>query len=653
MMLGRRARRASPPAFVTPSLLKEYIAAEKDAALHGSCAIVNPWTAEGLNDPISGKKWYRPEHFPFVAQACCIKQRHAGCMSRPFPEPASAGYFPSAPFGVPYATDAFEAPPYSASTATGLSLGSDPLAAATPSGDARQILPAALYDLGLDIFGAEELLEQVVADSSLVRGSFAGVDMTLRMSGVDTASYRLFAEGNADQYGLGTLFRLQTESGLTVLDIGGNMGVTSIAAFLKYPTLVRGVIVEPIPVTFFFLRWNLWLNGVPEIDIASLATRGCKPGILALRRGVTASGRNVTLCYDDAMSMEARPKSEGAASCPEQFEVSGTTVEQLMGLFGRKAVSFVKLDCEGCETAALPSLARPPVFARIARLAGELHCPTASLEVEACRFDDARFITRVCGTMGGPLQCGGADIDRASIVMRQSHPQVGLLEDGNATSQDEGELNSDKAMYIWQRQVDHVLDAQGLLVTEGHLESKGLVAAQAKAYDTLARSLRPSAVVCEIGFNAGHSALRFLAQSSARVYEFDLGIHYYSHVVAGFLSRSFPGRFHITWGDSRLSLPAFRRAHPNLTCDVQIVDGAHSYEAALADLENMRLMAAAENIVLIDDTPCNQEWCHGPLKAWTDLVARGCIEQHSAVALGRERGYSVGRFLPCETIVQF
>jgi len=80
----------------------------------------------------------------------------------------------------------------------------------------------------------------------------------------------------------------------------------------------------------------------------------------------------------------------------------------------------------------------------------------------------------------------------------------------------------------------------------------------------------------------------------------------------------------LTWGDSRLTIPAFAEAHPDIKCDIVMVDGGHSASVAKADLMNFAKMAAPGHLLVIDDTPCAAGWCIGPTESWNALEAEGC-----------------------------
>lgn len=294
----------------------------------------------------------------------------------------------------------------------------------------RAALPSYLRALGQKLFGSEVALQAVVERSVLVKVSFGSVAITLRMDVADNARQRLPAESNKDAYGLGTLQEAQPKaeeltgnvSGtlpwINIIDVGGNLGVVTIAAFKLYPTLSRVVVVEPIPTTYFFLRWNLWLNGVPEVDEASLASAGeAMPGVLALHRAVARNDEEkVSLCYEAANSMEARRRSE---RCARNVSVSGIAAESLLNLFGTQSVALVKMDCEGCELEGLPPFAKPNVRARVQRLAGELHGDCfveQALEEVACAYDAGRYVLANECTKVRSLQCGTTSTETSEVM---------------------------------------------------------------------------------------------------------------------------------------------------------------------------------------------------------------------------------------------
>ena len=114
--------------------------------------------------------------------------------------------------------------------------------------------------------------------------------------------------------------------------------------------------------------------------------------------------------------------------------------------------------------------------------------------------------------------------------------------------------------------------------------------------------------ICETGFNAGHSTLLWLmANKHANVFSFDLGEHDYSRHIAKYLANRFDNRLHVTWGDSRKTLPKFREQHPDVKCDVVIIDGGHTIQIANSDWYNFCYMSKMNTMLILDNYP-DKRW---------------------------------------------
>ena len=99
-----------------------------------------------------------------------------------------------------------------------------------------------------------------------------------------------------------------------------------------------------------------------------------------------------------------------------------------------------------------------------------------------------------------------------------------------------------------------------------------------KLYSEIAR-LDFIRTVCETGFNAGHSTFMWLnTNPELIVYSFDIDMHNYTRPLAYELQSMFPGRLHVTYGDSRLTIPLFHADSPEVKCDLIVIDGGHHYD---------------------------------------------------------------------------
>ena len=95
-------------------------------------------------------------------------------------------------------------------------------------------------------------------------------------------------------------------------------------------------------------------------------------------------------------------------------------------------------------------------------------------------------------------------------------------------------------------------------------------------------------------------------------------------------------------GDSRKTIAQFAAAHPEVTCDVVLVDGAHTKEVVLSDLRQFHKLArrGGETRLVADDMD-NPEVA----AAWDIAVAEGLIVEPELVVdndvadSGRDMGF--------------
>lgn len=272
----------------------------------------------------------------------------------------------------------------------------------------KELLPRHLMALAWKVFKTETAIRNVVENAVVVPVTHAGASMSIRINQGDDATQRLGPEGKFNSYDLDldslgdakSMLDIGGKSVLNMIDIGGNYGVVTIAAMKKYAEKLRVITVEPIPVTFFFLKWNLYLNSVPEIDQAAWNADKATAGVLALNSGSSdVDGQSLHFCawLDSSMNSKTCDCKEGDENCEI---IPSVTIDKLAGMFGKQPISMVKMDCEGCETKSLPALAQADISRRVLRLAGELHMPEIpaesrkKIEDMACKWDNGRLMTK-------------------------------------------------------------------------------------------------------------------------------------------------------------------------------------------------------------------------------------------------------------------
>jgi len=280
-------------------------------------------------------------------------------------------------------------------------------------------LPEHLQKLGVQLFGSQQALNDVVDQSHEVSFSYASIPMTARMMQGDNAETRLGEEGGAE-YGLDTLRDLRPQGQINMIDLGGNLGSTVIAVAKLYPNEVHALVVEPVPTTYFFLRWNLWLNSVDDLsDVHHSKALTATPGVKVLHAGVdTTEGSSLTICSQIGNSMNSfiKPHPHLPCNCGVDAtcsDVQTVTMRSLLSHFGTDTITLLKADCEGCEMKGFQDLISLPP-GRILRLCGELHEPTQSVLDVACTYDSSRYFTAFCAINADARKY--SDFDRVNGV---------------------------------------------------------------------------------------------------------------------------------------------------------------------------------------------------------------------------------------------
>ena len=113
--------------------------------------------------------------------------------------------------------------------------------------------------------------------------------------------------------------------------------------------------------------------------------------------------------------------------------------------------------------------------------------------------------------------------------------------------------------------------------------------------------------ICEIGFNAGHSALLFLLGNTAenlRFTIFDIASHRYVPVCFEYIQSKFPNvNFELIIGDSMITVPNFINSNSREigTYDVVHVDGGHLENVAKSDINMAKQLVRVGGIIVFDD----------------------------------------------------
>ena len=240
-------------------------------------------------------------------------------------------------------------------------------------------IPNELMDLGIQLWGSKRQLLGSVRSETIFLG---GTNVTLASFRGDDTLKRLEKDLRRDPYHLRDIAR--NRRGL-IVDVGANIGDVSVVAALNRP-LAQVVAIEAVPHNVWFIRYNLFLNKIPEIPCNSIG-KG-PPGVCVLNRAVVH--HNVGLAYngdvDIAFSLSntqnaalANPSyAQNAALANPNYDpvrtVKVRAVSALDFVIPSLPILLLKVDCEGCEFDLVPSLGER-FFDRslIQNFAAELH----------------------------------------------------------------------------------------------------------------------------------------------------------------------------------------------------------------------------------------------------------------------------------------
>ena len=191
----------------------------------------------------------------------------------------------------------------------------------------------------------------------------------------------------------------------------------------------------------------------------------------------------------------------------------------------------------------------------------------------------------------------------------------------------------------------NLLDGLAQAISEYHIVEGGSyqISAQSDRLRELVHKRAPKSIM-EIGFNAGHSALLFLANTppETKVVSFDLGEYAYVFAAKRYIDAAFPGRHTLVTGDSTVTIPKYEEqvAHrmkdpntaPPMRFDFIFIDGGHQNDIPMKDILNsQRLARDGRTVVAIDDIsrdPSRQaHYTVQPTKAWSQMVDAGVIRE--------------------------
>lgn len=191
----------------------------------------------------------------------------------------------------------------------------------------------------------------------------------------------------------------QKPAGIAV-DVGGNIGDTSILALARNPKL-QLMTFEASPQTYVLLKWNILENSIPEITEDDITSGSGKSGILAIHAAFTGDGKPVEFKFAPERSYNAMMASNETAWGGEvtskkthfgtlnweTFKVPGFSLVDWFTKHNVPKPVWFKIDCEGCEYDTLLAVHSAGILDN-ALVVGEAH--PRKLKDSSCKDDQSR-----------------------------------------------------------------------------------------------------------------------------------------------------------------------------------------------------------------------------------------------------------------------
>eukprot|EP00928_Gymnodinium_smaydae_P035425 TRINITY_DN2492_c0_g5_i1.p1 TRINITY_DN2492_c0_g5~~TRINITY_DN2492_c0_g5_i1.p1 ORF type:complete len:337 (-),score=49.80 TRINITY_DN2492_c0_g5_i1:95-1054(-) len=196
----------------------------------------------------------------------------------------------------------------------------------------------------------------------------------------------------------------------------------------------------------------------------------------------------------------------------------------------------------------------------------------------------------------------------------------------------------------WLLRLEAALDRRGLRreEMEGHCAPEQLDFLRAFVLNNF--DSRCGLRICQVGFNAGHSAVALLdsAPRGSTLLSLDLGHHEYTQLlerdVVQRCAAERGSRHILLLGDSAQLLPKFR----SIAFDIVFIDGNHAYGAVESDVKNALALASANTLLLVNHVFTEMAESVGPTKAWVGAVRSGAARQLGWRSCCGRHGIAIG-----------
>merc|ERR1719373_10218 len=176
------------------------------------------------------------------------------------------------------------------------------------------------------------------------------------------AQHLYYVEGEVAGSDVYRLHQQKKENMKIIVDVGANIGLFAIAACKRFPQ-ARILSFEPHPGNYRLLNYNI-------------RAAGCDRNVETYNKGISKDARRMRLFWHDSIGTSAYRGPTFWNPDPPTLHMESITPEALWKLVGEQTViSFMKVDCEGCEYEVVPKIP----FWRVEKMYCEVHLETVNV----------------------------------------------------------------------------------------------------------------------------------------------------------------------------------------------------------------------------------------------------------------------------------
>jgi FkbM family methyltransferase len=149
----------------------------------------------------------------------------------------------------------------------------------------------------------------------------------------DSPAFKNFLKDNPHEAGEVKFLESIAKEGMHVIDIGANIGITTVAISKRIGRRGKLYSFEPTPDYFNVLKDNISTNGLGNVEVYELAVTDKAGKVYFYQKGLSSG-----IVFE-----------EGA----KKFEVATTTIDRLVSEEKIGKIDLINMDCEGSELLAL------------------------------------------------------------------------------------------------------------------------------------------------------------------------------------------------------------------------------------------------------------------------------------------------------------